>query len=156
MGKSLIIKGADFSENGISTSVTWVAQYPSNILSGETNKVVSSDVVFFPISTEVARLGMVGKTIKYIKLNAAASGTITVYKITNGTESDAKDYSVSVGNNIIELETPISITSDSVSVGIKGNGIVRYWSASANYPARGWQYASGGVARIPIDFGYEV
>ena len=67
MGKSLIIKGADFSENGISTSVTWVAKYPSNILSGETGAVVSSNTIYFPISTEITRLGMVGKTIKYIK-----------------------------------------------------------------------------------------
>ena len=156
MGKSLIIKGADFSENGISTSVTWVAKYPSNILSGETGAVVSSNTIYFPISTEITRLGMVGKTIKYIKLNAAASGTITVYIITDGTESDAKDYSVSAGNNIIELETPISITSDSISVGFKGNGIIRYWRASAKYPERGWLYASEGIVRIPIDFGYEV
>ena len=154
MGKSLVIKGADFSENGISTLVTWLGQYPSNILAGESGKVVSSNTVYFPISTEVTRLGMVGKTIKYIKLNAAAAGTITVYKVTSGTSSDNQDYSVSAGNNIIELTTPISITSDSVSVGIKGNGIIRYWSGSASYPARGWQYATNGVARIPIDFGY--
>ena len=154
MGKSLVIKGADFSENGISTSVTWVAQYPSNILAGESGKVVSNTTVYSPLSTEVARLGMVGKTIRYIKLNAAAAGTITVYKVTSGTTSDQKSYSVSAGNNIIELETPISITSDSVAVGIKGNGIIRYWSGSASFTSRGWTYNSSGVARIPIDFGY--
>ena len=158
MGKSLVIKGADFSENGISTSATWIAQYPSDILIGGSGRVVSSDVIFFPIASEVTRLNMVGKTIRFIKLNAAAAGTISVYTIAtaDGSPSNEQSLSVAAGVNILELNMPISINSDAVSVGLKGNGIIRYWAASGSYPSRGWLYAEGGAARIPIDFGYEV
>lgn len=156
MGKSLVIKGADFSANGISTLVTWAAGYSDSILEGETGRVVDKDTICRPYGSEVTRLGMVGKTIKYLKLNAASAGTITIYKVnlSDSSTSQEQQYSVAAGKNIIELSSPITIGSDTYSVGTKGNGIVRYWSSSANYPARGWQGASGANVRYPIDFGY--
>ena len=154
MGKSLVIKGADFSENGIGTLITWAGNYPSNILSGERGKVVSNTTIYHPITTEVERLGMNGKTIKYIKLNAAAAGTITVYKHISGSDIEEQSLSVSADINIIELPTPITITDNVTSIGIKGNGIIRYWSNSASYTSRGWTYNSTSAARIPIDFGW--
>lgn len=158
MGKSLIIKDADFSANGISTSVGWVGGYPSTILAGEAGKVSANNNITAPIATEVTRLGMVGKTIKYIKINAASSGTIGVYtyNTSDGTTSNQQSISVTSGINILTLPTPIVISSNAVSIGIQGNGIVRYWSNSASYTARGWQYAQNGVVRIPIDFGYDI
>lgn len=156
MGKSLVIKGADFCANGISTLVTWAAGYSDSILEGETRRVVNTDQIWRPYDSEVTRLGMVGKTIKYLKLNAASAGTITIYKfnLSDSSTSQEQQYSVSAGKNIIELSSPITIESNTYSVGTKGNGIVRYWASSANYPARGWQGASGSNVRYPIDFGY--
>lgn len=156
MGKSLVIKGADFSANGISTLITWVAGYSDSILQGETGRVVNTDLIPKPYSSELTRLGMVGKTIKYLKLDAASAGTITIYKVnlSDNSTSQEQQYSVAAGKNIIELPSPITIGSDTYSVGTKGNGIIRYWSSSASYPARGWQGASGSNVRYPIDFGY--
>lgn len=156
MGKSLVIKGADFSANGISTLVTWCGGYSDSILEGETGRVVSNNNFWKPYDQEVTRLGMVEKTIKYIKLNAAAAGTITVAKVelSDGSATQEQNFSVSVGKNIIELSSPITISSDSYSVGIKGNGIIRYWSNSEDYLSRGWKGSSGAAYRVPIDFGY--
>lgn len=156
MGKSLVIKGADFSANGISTLITWCGGYSDSILEGETRKVVSNNTFWRPYDAEVTRLGMVGKTIKYIKLNAAAAGTITVAKVDLSDSSTTQDqnYSVSAGKNIIELSSPITIGSNSYSVGVKGNGIIRYWSSSDAYPERGWKTSSSTGARLPIDFGW--
>lgn len=156
MGKSLVIKGADFSENGIATLITWAGNYPSSILQGESRKVVSNNNLFAMISTEVSRLDMVGKTIKYVKLNAASAGTLIVCTTdtSSGTGSNEQSFQVSQGINIIELTSPIYISSDAVGVGVKGNGVVRYWSSSGSYTSRGWLYAVNGAARIPIDFGW--
>lgn len=156
MGKSLVIKGADFSENGISTSVTWAAGYTSSALAGENGRVVTHDNLVAMISTEVTRLGLVGKTIKYVKLNAAAAGTLKVYTtdISAGTGSNEQTFQVSQGVNIVELTSPIYISSNAVSIGFKGNGVIRYWTSSANYPQRGWLYQVNGAVRLPIDIGY--
>lgn len=156
MGKSLVIKGADFSENGIATLIGWAGNYTSTVLAGESGRVVSHDNLIAMISTEVTRLDLVGKTIKYVKLNAASAGTLKVYTAdtSSGTGSNEQSFQVAQGINIIELTSPIYISSNAVGVGVKGNGVVRYWTSSANYPARGWQYVVSGPVRIPVDFGW--
>lgn len=156
MGKSLVIKGADFSENGIATLIGWAGNYPANILQGESGRIVTHDNLIAMISTEVTRLDLVGKTIKYVKLNAASAGTLKVYTTdtSSGTGSNEQSFQVAQGINIIELTSPIYISSNAVGVGVKGNGVVRYWTSSANYPARGWQYVVSGPVRVPVDFGW--
>jgi hypothetical protein len=156
MGKSLVIKGADFSENGIATLITWAGNYTSAVLAGESGRVVAHDNLIAMISTEVTRLDLVGKTIKYVKLNAASAGTLKVYTTdtSSGTGSNEQSFQVAQGINIIELTSPIYISSNAVGVGVKGNGVVRYWASSASYPVRGWQYAVNGPVRVPVDFGW--
>lgn len=165
MGKSLIIKGADFSENGIATLIGWVGGYTSEGLSW--SSVISGDSVYVVAPSEVTRLNMVGKTIKYIKINAAATGYIKVYTANTSTQppySVSNEQTIAVpqtGVVVLELPTPITITNSN-SIALYGKGIVHFRSAAADYPAYGWRYFVANTstelspARISADWGYNL
>lgn len=163
MGKNLIIKGADFSENGIATLISWSAGYTNTNLHGE--RTITSTYVYCPTKSELQRLGLTGKAVKYIKLYAVSAGTITVYKTdcssTPYSASDPHTYSVMAGMNIIELDSPITITS-AVGLAIQGANVLTYWRNAESYPSKGWVYliadstTEPSAVRIPVDFGVQV
>lgn len=162
MGKSLIIKGADFSENGIATSISWIIGFTNNQLHGERVTTGNGTLVVAP--EDFGTFGLNGKTVKYIKVYAPNAGTILVHKISTSsmpyTSVSSQSYGVAQGNNIIELDTPITINS-STSIGIQGANCYTYWRNSVQGHA-GWRYyvedSTQGIsaAQIPIDFGENV
>ena len=162
MGKSLIIKGADFSENGIATLLRWIIGFTNTQLHGE--RVASDSAIRLVAPEDFSTFGLSGKTIKYIKVYAPNAGTISVHEISTAatpyTSVGSQSYSVAQGNNIIELSTPITINS-STSIGVQGPGCYSYWRASVSGHA-GWRYYQAGTtepistALLPIDFGESV
>lgn len=81
MGKSLIIKGADFNVNGISTyRKTWYitngTDYIESIGSAPTNNATSASWTFD--STTCAKIQ--GKTVNLIRIVPDSAGTFYIYK----------------------------------------------------------------------------
>lgn len=165
MGKSLVIKGADFSANGIQTLVGWVGGYTDANL--HQSVTITGDSAYVVAPSEMSNLNMVGKTIKYIKIYAAATGYIKVYKADLSTQppySVSNEQTLSVAHTgiiVIELNTPITI-SNTVGIALYGKDIVKYKAASENEPQVGWRYFVANVstdispARISADWGYDL
>lgn len=106
MGKSLIIKGADFSANAVKV-LTWFIIENDTYGSGASTNVPASFAAYCPLSGTALQ----GKAINCIKLKAATAGTITLVKVSS--------------NDASGVATPIAtITIDADDI---GNNVIKYF-----------------------------
>ena len=137
MGTKVTIKSADFSLNGIISGVlTFYNDYSDAVLQGSTT--FSSANGFYMLSSELSRLNLSGKTVRYVKIYAATAGTIQIgtYSGSGTTITGERSYQVTAGINIITLIEPITINATHLPV-FKGNGILRYWNDADD--SHGWK-----------------
>lgn len=150
MGKKLIVKGVDYSTNGI--TIQWQFGLSDEEVVG--NQQVSTTDVWYIKPEEISSNNLVGKIVSYIKLYCPNAGTISVGSVTNGSTWSGNSYSVTQGVNIIQLNTPVTLSS-TVSIGVAGQNMIRMWSDGR----KGWLFnkrnASTSYApkTMPIDFG---
>lgn len=157
MGKKLIIKGADFSQNGIiSEVITWYNDYSDSVL--DANTVFNSDLRLYMLASDLSRVNLLNKTVRYMKLYAKQAGIIlfSTYSGSGASVSGETQYTVAQGVNIITLASPITIDSTHLPT-FSGYDILSFWND--NNDAKGWNFgrvnASSSFAsyRIPISFG---
>ena len=158
MGKKLIIKGADFTENGIiSGVVTFYNDYSDAVLNA--SATFPNDNPFYILSSELSRLGLLNKTIRFVKFYAKSAGTVSIgtYSGSGSVISGESTYQVTQGVNIITLTSSIVLTASRLPV-FKGNGVLSFWTD--NNDAKGFKYSRiGGTAstyanyRMPVSFG---
>lgn len=158
MGKKLIIKGADFTENGIISGVlTFYNDYSDAVLNGSATFPNSNQ--FYMLGSDLSRLGLLNKTVRFVKLYAKSSGTITIgtYSGSGTSVSDDNSYQVTQGVNIITLRNAITLTTSRLPV-FTGSGILSFWTD--NNDDKGFKYSRiGGTAstyanyRMPVSFG---
>lgn len=150
MGKKLIVKGVDFSTNGI--TIQWQLGLTDEDVVGN-NKVATADVWYIK-PEEVTANNLIGKTISYIKLYVLTAGTVQIGSVTNGSTWAGNSYAVAQGVNVIQLDTPITFSS-TTSIGFSGNAMIRMW----NNGEKGWLFnkrnatTSYAPKTMPIDFG---
>lgn len=161
MGSRLIIKDADFSENGIVTgTLVWYLGYDETAM--DANSPFSSTNRFYIIPDALTANNLIGKTISYVHLHAKQAGTIKISTVkpngSNASVLDEYSYDVTEGVNVVRLANPITFSSE-MTIGFVGMNILSYWNAAAASEV-GWEFrrtgATGGygAARIAIDFGY--
>lgn len=168
MGKSLIIKGADFSQNAIEQTVVWY-----NIYSDLVKSIRSSSGTFgqyAPRASAITELGLMGKPINLVKLNIEelppsgiiriGTANVTAIDVTPFayTEIKSYEYIVTEGINTINLNEEITL-SEGMTIFVYG--LVYYNRAGATsgntegfqivYPDR---YPSENIV-TPIQFGYK-
>ena len=157
MGKKLIIMGADFTLNGIASGeLTFYNDYSDAVLNA--SNPFSSENTFHVLSSELSRLNLSGKTIRYVKLYAKQAGTIRIgtYSGSGATVSGDTSYQVTVGVNIITLVAPITINSTHLPA-FTGMNILSFWTD--NDDTKGWKFGRVNSTstypnnRIPISFG---
>lgn len=158
MGKSLIIKNADFSENGIPTKsrvLTWTMEYSSEQLIG--NSIFGS-ATYYMLLSEINNFGLTGKYVGAVRLYALKSGIIKISKVlVSNAVTIVREFSftVSEGENTLNLPSLIELT-DNVSVGVYGPGILKYNRQGVDI---GWKFAAApslspsSGSSIPIDLG---
>lgn len=160
MGKRLIIKGADFSANALS-SLTWYVNIAENLLQG--NKLDTYTVRFRVSAESIATFGLAGKTVNVIKLYAQNAGTFEIGQATFGTGASytgAQTYTCVQGINTIELSTPLTLSSTQ-TIYVNGQNVITYWEQVGGDTTKGWRYlgessTSPGNSTIPICFGFKV
>ena len=159
MGKQLIIKGADFSTNGITNIVpTWYINYDDNVYASDI--VFTSSNKFYIRYNEITRLGLNNKQVNFVKINCKKAGVVNIGIVNRTSSGTGYNYNVVQGINIIYLKSTITL-SQSVSIYLSGDDIIKYWSATvaSEEPSLGWKMsrvASSNVYdhRIPCDFGF--
>ena len=137
MGSKVTIKGADFTLNGIISGVlTFYNDYSDAVLQGSTT--FSSANAFYILASDLSRVNLSGKTVRYVKIYAVTAGTIQIgtYSGSGTNISDEHNYQVTQGINIITLVNPITIDATHLPV-FKGNGILRYWNDADD--SHGWK-----------------
>jgi hypothetical protein len=175
MGKSLIIKGADFSVNAITSTIAWYNEY-TNLVGENTGPAATKFNIYLPYA-ELEGFGMKDHPVEYIKLHVDVDGLIKVGKVqvnVDLTDITATDVSitdtlienvfsdVSAGENTLYLPTPITITSADVAaknialnIYVEPRNILRFNDSTGD----GWSYwgNSGYTSkyRFPIQFGYK-
>lgn len=165
MGKRLIVKGANFAVNGISSDYSWWIGYSDVKLIG--GNLFGNTDKFLILPTEITRLGLSGKVVNCVRLYAVTSGTISIGGATVSPTDDVassdnitsnESFNVTVGINILHLATPVTI-STSKSMWVAGKDILTFKINNTNADD-GWVFraltkTSFNVAsRIAIDFGY--
>lgn len=157
MGKRLIIKGADFSENGIPYSVLLTPLFGVNVAgASKSGATITTATRQFPLPS-YALSAMAGKTIYGIRLRVQTAGTFGISKIkgltTDPTQGDTIPASVTI-TDMTELtatetgvcdllfETPIVLENDEM-LGIKFNrstsgynGGLVYYGNGSSYPLK--------------------
>ena len=157
MGKRLIIKGADFSENGIQYVVQYSPLLGVDVENANTNgATISSPVRQFLLPSYALNL-MSGKTIYGIRLRVITAGTFGISKIkgltTDPTQGDTIPGSVTItdvadlsasetGVQDLFFNAPITLESDEM-LGIKfnkstqgaGGGLAKYGNGTS-YPQK--------------------
>lgn len=167
MGKRLIIKGADFSENALFTE-----KWYNSVDSLEGNHSNPSNLkVVDPIAID--EMGLIGKPVNIVKIYGAEAGTITIGARTIsgdrtgepviGEPRNATEHPITIGENIIKLTEPI-ILSEGESIYIysspKASVTVNYYTdEEAFINSDGWCFAANGTwgamhIKNPIVFGY--
>lgn len=165
MGRKLIVNGANFSANGISSDYSWWIGYPDAKLIGASQFANIDKFIVLP--SEITRLGLSGKVVNCVRLYAVTSGTVSIggatVSTTDGSASSDnitsnESFNVTAGVNILHLATPVTI-STSKSMWVTGKGILTY-SPNDFDADDGWLFRSltktnvQVSSRIPIDFGY--
>jgi hypothetical protein len=155
MGKKLVVKGANFSINGIpGIVITWVFGYTDSQLVGARGGFISKDTYCLAPEDISSHSG---EEIRFIKCYAATSGTISISECNiNGstpTISRTESHAVVRGTNIVALNTPITLSS-SKTIGVSGKDILTFNSTGGT----GWRFHNASSASIaggaiPIDFG---
>lgn len=141
MGKRLIIKGANFTQNAIDDAlITWFAQYADAYMTGNYTFL---DGGFYMIASEITRLNLTNKQVNYIRVYCATSGSIEVgvCNLPSHSQGAYHSYNVQAGINTIRLAEPITMTS-STTFYLKGQGIITYWSTNAD--SNGWKIGNMG------------
>lgn len=139
MGKSIIIKGADFSTNGIRQSVEWYNTF--NSLVG--NKTTDTSQTLFLIRSEITFL--LGKTIRYIRLhsrgnNAIQIGVLKIFSEPGVTPMSyewkvpQQKYPVVAGVNTILLNQEVVLgTNETIAIhNVGGGGVLTFNNSSVN------------------------
>lgn len=159
MGKSLIFNDADFSANAI-PEIKWFVKLKAANLIG-TNDFATNYKARM-VSDELARTGLVGKTINVIGVYATAAGTIKVGNASFDSTpvfSNVQTYDVVQGYNIIALNTPLTFSS-SLSFYVENTTTCLTYNANVQYDLnKGFKFNNSGTgqgtgSRIPMDFGY--
>lgn len=162
MGKQLIIKGADFSTNGISNIVpSWYINYDNNAYASDS--AFTSSNKFYINYSEISRLGLNGKQVNFVKINCKKAGVVNIGAVNGTSAGTGYNYNVGKGMNIIYLRATVTL-SQNVSIYLQGDDIVKYWTSSAvnaasDPEALGWGFSRIGSTstysqRIPCDFGF--
>lgn len=159
MGKKIIIKNADFEENGFSDKYTWLFNVKSGALIA--NKAIGTVNKYHVQPSELTRLNIIGRTVNCVKFYSSAAATVT-FGSWNPTlpyadaEIESYTYEAVAGINKIELLSPIVLSSTCVPFIYSPNANMLYWSDKAD-PAYGWNfgaYADSAITgRIPVDWG---
>ena len=150
MGKRLIIKGADFSANGIPyVTYTWFTNF--NMSQPE---VQFQTGAFYIPASEISAFNLSGKTVKAIRFYAMTTGTIEIFPYENSVDGTHQVFQITQpGVNIINLETPIPLSSTQ-RLGIKTpDGVYGYNRNVASDTTKGWKFSDTTNVRIPVDFG---
>lgn len=155
MGKKLIIMGADFSQNGIISGVlTFYNDYSDAVLNA--SNPFSSTNTFHILASDLSRVNLDGKTVRYVKLYAKQAGTIQIGTYNGSTISGNTSYTVVRGVNVIQLNSSITINSTHLPC-FTGMDILSFWTDSDD--SHGWKFGRTGASttypsgRIPISFG---
>lgn len=158
MGKKLIVKGADFSANGIIVGeLTFINDYSDSVL--RASEILESANTFYIMESELTRLGLSDKTVSYVKMYSPIAGTVQIGTVnsTGTTISGNQNYLVNAGVNTIKLQTPITIDSSHLPC-FTGQGILVFWND--NDDNKGWKLLRANSSstypnnRMPISFGY--
>lgn len=161
MGKKMIVKGADFSQNGIIIgNLIFYNDYTEQNLKG--NDIFTSAYTFYVTPGQLSEQNLLNKKVQYIKLYAETSGQITFgwYSGSGASLISSENFNVSAGMNIIKLQSEETITATNLPA-VSGNGILRYWNYSLDENINkdnGWimgrvNNATTYNSRIPISFG---
>lgn len=146
MGKSLIIKGADFSANAIiPTVISYYNEYDNYV---GTNGVASPALVGIPQSV-IEDMGLFGKTIKIVKFHSPSDTTITMGKATvEGkviTPVVSSTYNVTEGINEVRLDNPIILNEgETFFINITTENMTREKFTTSPEDAKGWNYFASG------------
>lgn len=159
MGKSLIIKNADYSAYAL-PKITWLVKLKDSNLVG-TNDFATNYKARM-VSNELTRTGLVGKTINVIRVYATTNGIIKVGNASFASKpefSNVQSYEVVQGYNTIILDTPLSFSS-SLSFYVENLNACITYNANVQYDLnKGFKFNNSGTgqgtaSRIPMDFGY--
>lgn len=150
MGKRLIVKGADFSANGIPyVSYTWFTNYDMT----DPEAAFSTSPFGIPAS-EITAFSLSGKTVKAIRFYAKSTGTINIAPITDGVVGTNQTFQITqTGVNIIMLNTPIPLSSTQRLQVQTPDGVFGYNRNAGTNLSKGWKFSDTTTVRIPIDFG---
>lgn len=171
MGKTLIIKGADFSENAVATTRWYNSVTNLQGISAFPYKKIIVD----PEAQEL--MGIMGNPVNTVRLYAAVAGSIDIgivgvtgsreeSTITLGEERATHSYDIIEGENEITLIEPIVLgEGECIYLNDKLHNKITYNSlasdSTALLSANGWcfgiynrWYVKAG--KMPIEFGYVV
>ena len=159
MGKSLILKDTDFSDNAL-PKITWFVELTDANLVG--NTAFATNYKARMVSDELTRTGLKGKTINVIKVYATTAGVIKVGNASFASTpvfSNVQTYNVVQGYNTIVLTTPLSFSS-SLSFYIENENACLTYTSNVQYDLnKGFKFnnsgtGQGSASRIPANFGY--
>lgn len=171
MGKYLLIKNADFSENAVEQVV--LKRYFYNIPDSVMNDAATAWVMSATGYAQGEYDRMEGKTIVGMRLNVRTAGTVTIYKAT-GPILDLKSLSdltqvatattTKTGIQDINFSTPITLgTNECIIIGNANDTLIGYFHSASTpleipfYIFIGQSTVKTGVAgaSLDIDF-YEI
>lgn len=154
MGKSLIIKGADFSANAVKV-LKWYITENDQYGAGASIKVPASYAAFCPFSGD----NLQGKTINCIKLKAGTAGIITLVKVSNNDASGVATpiatitiSSEDIGNDVIKYFDDVQIGSNEWFGIMASTDTGQFKYNSSVLQSRGY-YQRAGTSNISIGAG---
>lgn len=171
MGKTLIIKGADFSENAVAKTKWYNSVTSLQGINTFTNKKIIVD----PVAQELMEL--MGKPVNTVRLYSISAGSIDIGivgvtgsrkegTITLGEERATHSYDIIEGENEITLIEPIVLEEgECIYLNDESHNKITYNNvlddSTALLSENGWcfgiynrWYAKAG--KMPIEFGYVV
>lgn len=156
MGKRILIRNANFEDNGFSDKFKWYFNLKAEVLKGTST---AGNNKYHIVPSELTRLNLMGKTVNCVKMYASSAGTMT-FGSWNPTlpyaeaEIESHTYTLVAGINVIKLESSFVLSSTCVPF-IYGT-LFTYYSNNSN-PDYGWNFGSytdSNTGRIPIDWGF--
>lgn len=117
MGKRIIIKGADFSENGIATgTTTWYITNGTDFISKKGSNAANMSSAAWTFDN-VTNAKLQGKTVNRLRIIASAAGTFYLYVLNSRTQSlGTPAATITVGTGDIGILKEFEMSND-LSIG---------------------------------------
>lgn len=148
MGKKIIIKGADFSENGIAYSERLYLDYYTRYGGGATKPVAANGGWAYGTAS-APYAGIANKTINFVRFKSKQVGTLNFYRCTDPTDSSTLTLVTSVeitatNQEIMHIFEPVTLGNEYFVIG----------EANASQGLPGYDGSSGGgtipwIGKVP-------